>query len=178
MRRKTGGTRKKASTKTPARKHHRKRRISGVNDIGGMLQKAGGLVIGAVGGRELNTIAVKMFPSLTPLMSGIMQMAVGYALPKFVKGAFIEHMGSGMIANGGMVAIVATGVISGSNDRIAYRINGTSNLKVINGTSHLPVVNGVGQNYQVSGPTTRVSNVPTGPANSITPPRRRFNNYV
>lgn len=177
MVRKIGGTRKKAK-KAPVKTHHRKRRISGTHDMGGMIQKAGGLVVGSVAGRELNTIAVKMFPTLSPLVSGVIQMAVGYMLPKFVKGAFFDAMGSGMIANGGMVAIVATGVISGPNDRIAYRINGTSNLKVINGTAHLPVVNGVAQQYQVSGPTTRISSNPTGPANSVTPPRRRFANYV
>jgi hypothetical protein len=118
-----------------------------------MVQKAGGLVVGAVAARELNTLAVKFFPTLTPMISGILQMGVGFMLPKFVKGAFFANMADGMIANGGMVTIVSTGIISGTSDTMTYRINGTSNLKVIGrGTDNLRVVNG---------PTTRISNNPT-----------------
>ena len=168
MVRKVGGTRKKATTKKAT--HHRsrrRRRISGVNDMSGMLEKAGGLILGAVAARELNTLVVKFFPSLaaSPMMSGIGQMAVGFMLPKFVKGAFFQNMADGMIAEGGMVTIVSTGIITGTNNKMAYRVNGTSNLKVISGTSHLPVVSGTNQ-------ATRIQNFnPSKPA-------RKFKPYV
>lgn len=166
MVRKIGATKKRRKAAPARRKTSRRRhRISGVGDMGGMLSKAGGLVVGACVARELNTLLVKMFPSIgsSPVMSGALQIAAGFVLPKFVKGAFVANMGDGMIANGGMVVVVSTGVISGISDRGAYRINGTSNLKVINGTNKLPVVNG---------PTTRISNVPTNV------PRVMFKNFV
>lgn len=140
---------------THKRKTHRsrRRRVSGVNDMSGMMQKAGGLVVGSVAARELNALAVKFFPTLSPIMSGLLQMGAGFVLPKFIKGAFFQNVADGMIANGGMVTIVSTGIISGTSDTMTYRINGTSNLKVIGrGTSNMPVING---------PTTRISNNPT-----------------
>lgn len=149
---------KKKGTVGAKKRKPARRGIRGVGDIAGMATKAGGLVLGAVGGRELNTVAVKMFPSLTPVMSGLLQMAVGVALPKFFKGAFVQNVGDGMLANGGMVLIVSTGIISGASDTMTYRLNGTSMLNVVNGvrgTSRLNVVNG---------PGTRINNQPKGTA--------------
>lgn len=156
------GTKKKVT-------HRRKRRVSGVGNVSGMLQKAGGLVVGAVAGRELNTLGVKLLTAttFTPMISGIAQMAAGYFLPKFVKGAFVQAMGDGMIANGGMVLIVSTGMITGTNDRMAYRINGLSNLKAVgnavNGLSTLKAVGNAGTRIQNSPPVmngagTRIQN--------------------
>lgn len=151
MERKVNGRRR--SAKRSGKKHHttrRRRRVGAANDFGGMAQKAGGLVVGAVAARELNTLAVKFFPGLTPMMSGIIQMGVGFMLPKFVKGAFFQNMADGMIANGGMVTVVSTGIITGTDGTLTYRINGTSNLKVVSGgTPNMQVVNG---------PSTRISN--------------------
>lgn len=151
--------RKKAVSGTKTKTRRRRRRISGTNDMMGMLEKAGGLVLGAVGGRELNTIAVKMVPTLSPMISGLLQAGVGFLLPKFVKGSFFQAVGDGMIANGGMVVIVSTGIINGpTNGRMAYRVNGgTDKLNVIGGTSKLNVI---GQ-HSVNGFETRTSNMPT-----------------
>lgn len=177
MRRKVGGTRSVSGTRkhhrrshTTKRRHSRRRRVSGVSDASGMLTKAGGLVLGAVAARELNTLIVKFFPAFSPLMSGIAQMGVGFFLPKFVKGEFWNYVADGMIANGGMVTVVSTGLISGTGNTVAYRINGTSHHRVVNGTGNMPVVSGVSafktvaggtSNMPVvSGPQTRVSNNP------------------
>jgi hypothetical protein len=173
MVRKTGGTRKKAHHRVSGVKHkthRRRRRVSGMGDISGMAEKAGGLVIGAVAARELNTLASK-FVTLSPLMSGVLQMAVGLALPKFVKGAFFQNMGDGMIANGGMVAIVATGVITGNGGGRygAYQISGTANLPVINGTANLPVINGS---------PTRIANSFAPQGGNTRPIKYRFNPMV
>jgi len=146
-------SRSRVGAKSKRRTHRRRRGIHGANDISGMLQKAGGLVVGAVAARELNTLAVKFFPTLSPMVSGLLQMGAGYFLPKVVKGAFFANVGDGMIANGGMVVVVSTGVITGSPDTMTYQISGTSNLKVVNGGS--PYIN------VLNGPTTRVSNNPT-----------------
>lgn len=143
--RKVGATHKKKSKKPVVRR--RRRRVSGAHDMSGMVMKAGGLVVGSVAGRELNTLLVKFFPSLatSPMLSGAMQMAVGYFLPKFVKGSFVAAVGDGMIANGGMVIIVSTGIINGVGDVASYRIGeaGTSYLKAVGGTSNLKVINGM-----------------------------------
>lgn len=175
MRRKVGSTKKRVSgarKTTVGKRTRRRRRVSGANDISGMLTKAGGLIVGAVAARELNTLVVKFLPSFSPLMSGAVQVGVGLLGPKFVKGAFFADVFDGMIANGGMVLVVSTGLISGPNDRMVYRINGTSNHQVVNGTGYMPTVSGIkGPAYAavaggtagysvVTGPQTRISNNP------------------
>lgn len=130
-------------TRKPATKR-RRRRVSGANDIGGALMKVGGLGAGAVAARELNTLLVKFFPTLgtSPMLSAGLQVAFGYFLPKFVKGSFFANMGDGAMANGVMVFVVSTGVITGSDSVSSYRIGGTSYLKSVGGTSLLKAVNG------------------------------------
>lgn len=167
MVRKVGGPRKKAKSKAKTHKGKTRRRISGTGDFSGIMQKAAGLVAGAIAARELNTLVVKMGVQVSPMISGLGQMAAGFILPKFIKGPWGQNIGDGMVANGGMVAIVSTGIITGTNDRMAYRINGVSNLNVINGTQHLPVVNGVRNLPKVSGPATRVNNQPNVSKNIV-----------
>jgi len=154
MYRKISGGRKKSHH---AKKHHhttrrRRRSIGAGSDIGGIATKVGGLVVGASAARELNTLLVKFFPSLanSPMISGLIQIGAGLVLPKFVKGNFVSFVADGMIANGGMVAIVSTGVIKGVN-KMSYQINGTANLPVVNGTANLKVINGA---------QTRISSIP------------------
>jgi hypothetical protein len=168
MRRSSGGTRKKAKVNGVKRRRtsHRRRRISGMGDIGGIVEKAGGLVVGAVAARELNTL-LSGFVTLSPMVSGLLQMGVGVMLPKFAKGSFMQNVGDGMIANGGMVVIVSTKLISGASDRAAYVINGTANLPVVNGTANLPVVNG-----------TRIANNSKPQQTVYVKPQGRFNPYV
>lgn len=176
MRRKVGSTKRRrvsGAVGTHRRKTtRRRRRVSGATDIQGMLMKTGGLIVGAVAARELNTLVVRFAPSFSPLMSGAVQVAVGLLGPKFVKGAFMADVFDGMIANGGMVVVVSTGLINGPNDKMAYRINGTPNLSVVNGTGYMPTVSGIkGPAYAtvaggtpnlsvVAGPQTRISNNP------------------
>lgn len=140
----------KAKSKTAPRR--KKRRVSGAGDLMGMVMKAGGLILGAVGARQLNAIAVKFFPSLDAKLSGAIQILAGYMLPKYVKGPFFANFGDGMIANGGMVLIVnvipaLAGVMNGTlgavgGDTMTYRIGGTSYMKSVGGTDRLRVVAG------------------------------------
>ena len=161
--RRVGGGRKKTHTAKRKTTHRRRRHIGAAGNIGSMATEAVSIVAGAVAAREFNTLAVKFFPSLSPMVSGILQVGLGFALPKFVKGSFVAGMGKGMIANGGMVAIVSTGLINGS-DTMTYRINGTNQLSVVGrGTDRINVING---------PNSRVSN----PAPVMIPGRRTFSN--
>lgn len=137
----------------------RRRRVSGANDIGGALMKVGGLGAGAIAARELNTILVKFMPSLgtSPMLSAGLQIAFGYFLPKFAKGAFFANMGDGAIANGVMVFVVSTGVISGADNVSSYRIGsaGTSYLRAVNGTGNLKVINGENNRVGNNPPSTK-----------------------
>jgi hypothetical protein len=135
----SGKRRKKAHT-AHRTTHRRKRRISGIGgmDLKGIGLKVAGLGVGSIGARELNTILVKQFPSLTPMISGFIQIAVGVFLPVLVKGSkFMADVGDGMIANGMMVEAVNLGLISGvsPNSSMTYRINGPGNIRAIAGTS-------------------------------------------
>ncbi len=147
----------KAKAKTAPRR--KKRRVSGAGDFMGIIVKAGALILGAVGARQLNAIAVKFFPSLDAKLSGAIQILAGYILPKYIKGPFMANFGDGMIANGGMVLIVNTipalaGVMSGTlgaaADTMTYRIGGgTPYMKAVGGTDRIRVV---------AGATNRVGN--------------------
>ena len=171
MRRPQGGTRKKhAGTRAVSgvRKttHRRRRRkINAASDIGGMIEQTGGIVLGAIGGREVAILLGNMMPSLqaNPLMVGLAQVAGGLMLVKGGKGKFLSDVGYGLIANGGVTAVVATGIISGVGNTMAYRSNGTSNLPVVSGTSNLPVVSGTATRISNNNPpgigaATRISN--------------------
>lgn len=141
------GSKKKRTVTAKKKTHTRRRRVSGIS-MQKPLLLIGGLGGGAIAARGLNTIATKFFPALgtSPLMSGLAQAGIGYFLvPKLIKGPWGQMLGYGMIANGVMVAVVSTGIISGK-DRMTYNlgpaVNGTNNLPVVNGTGNLPIVTG------------------------------------
>lgn len=150
--RKVSGKRRRKSAPRRKSTGRRRRRISGVNDMTGMLTRVAGLTGGYVAARELADILLKQFPTLDQKIIAAGQIAIGMFLPKFVKSQLGQDLGNGMIALGGGAILVNMGVIQGPNDRMSYRINGTQNLRVISGTGRLSVVNG---------PTTRINNVPT-----------------
>lgn len=163
-RRKIGAVKRKrkAPVKRATTTRRRRRRISGIGkiDIGGIAMKAAGLGAGAIAARELNTIAVKQFPTITPMISGLIQVGAGVVLPMLVKGnKFVSDMGDGMIANGIMVEAVNMGIISGTdgNSTMSYRINGTGNLKTISGRGNLKTIAGRGNLKTIAGTPRRVN---------------------
>lgn len=133
------GKRRKKAHHRPVRRT--KKRVSGIGsmDLKGIGMKVAGLGVGSIGARELNTILTKQFPSITPMISGFIQIAVGVFLPVMVKGSkFIADVGDGMIANGVMVEAVNLGLISGVSpgSRMSYRVSGgQNNMRAIAGTS-------------------------------------------
>lgn len=166
MRRKVSavsGTRKKRRTVKRKPTTRRRRRISGIGklDIQGLAMKVAGLGVGAIAARELNTIAVKQFPSLTPMVSGFIQIAVGVFLPIMVKGnKFVSDIGDGMIANGVMVEAVNLGIISGmpgNPSRMSYRINGSGNLRAVAGTGNMRAIAGYNKLNAVAGTNRKVA---------------------
>lgn len=156
--RKVGSTRKKTAKKTT---HRRKRRVSGVGDIKGAAMTALALGAGALAARKLNEIAVGMSASVTPLLSGIGQVVVGYGLGKFVKGPFMDNFGKGMMANGVMVVgvdLLPASIISGVTNTLGYnisRMNGTGNIPMVSGIRKR--IAGTGNIPAISGPQSRIS---------------------
>lgn len=112
----------------------RRRRVSGTSsDIGQTLMSglavAGGIVLGRLG----NQMLVKMSPTLTPLMSGLIQIGAGGALVMFTKNPMLDKVGWGLMGQGVAVEAVNFGLVSGIGsmlnpgaDRMQYTINGTA----------------------------------------------------
>lgn len=177
---------------TRRRKTTRRRGVGSIDieQIGMKVLALGG---GAIAARLLNTMMVKQFPTLSPIISGAIQIAAGVAIPMFVKAPVMANVGNGMIANGVMVEAVNFGIISGigaTPRTMQYRVSGTSQMsavgaqrrrKMIGNTSQLSAVGNTSQLSavgdtairQISGGAIRQVN---GPAirqvNGI--PRQRF----
>lgn len=166
----------KRKSGTPAKRTtRRKRRISGTGSLNlqGTLMKVLGLGAGAVGARSLNTILVKQFPTLSPLLSAGIQVAVGVALPMFVKGSkFVADMGDGAIGNGVMVGMVNLGVISGAgNSTMTYRINGAPNFRTIAGAGRRRIAGSPNFNTMAGSPNF---NTMAGPGVTAPPSKGRM----
>ena len=141
MRRKIGTSKRKRASVSGVKKTHRKRRrsISGISNIKGMVLSTASVIGGAILAREANALLIKPVFKVSDTISGVIQVAGGLALQHFVKGEVAKDIGLGMMANGGMVAIVSLskGALAGTN-RASYRINGapsTSGLNVLGSTS-------------------------------------------
>jgi hypothetical protein len=85
------------------------------------------------------------FLATNQIVDGAAQIALGFFLPKFVKGPFFQFVGYGMMASGGQTILVGTGLISGAQ-QMTYQVGGVSNLRVIGGTGALKVVGAPGSN--------------------------------
>lgn len=112
--------------------HHRRRKTmsgiaTGSTNVVAMLA---GAVIGKV-------ISSKLSDKVNPKILAGGQIALGYALPKFVKNKFVAGVGTGMIINGGLSALSSFGVISaisGLGDGVSVDfMSGTDELKSIAG---------------------------------------------
>lgn len=152
---------------THRRKTTRKKRGVGSIDIEQTGMKILALGGGAAGARLLNTVLIKQFPTLTPMISGLIQVAAGAVIPMFVKNEIVANVGNGMIANGVMVELVNFGIISGvgaTGRTMQYRVNGTSALSAVGRTRRR-----VGNTSQLSavGNTSQLSAVGGGAIRQI-----------
>lgn len=142
------GRKRRSPAKRKTSTRRRRRGISGIGsiDIGGLATKIAGLGAGSIAARELNSVLIKEFPTLTPLVSALIQVGGGVILPMLVKNnRWVADMGDGMIANGVMVAAVNVGIISGTNpSMMSYRIGNANGgrLNVIAGGQQLRAIAG------------------------------------
>lgn len=142
-RQKMGSTRRKAKVTGRRKTHRRKRaRVGAVGNFSGIATKLAGLGVGAVASREIITLIAKMFPTMTPTIAAMLQIALGIFTPQLVKSSFGNDMGDGAAAAGFQNLLVNLGVISGvngPNDRMSYRVNPAmvngGNFGVVAGTA-------------------------------------------
>jgi len=139
--------------KTPAkRKTTRRRRVSGIGklNISSLLMDVAGLAGGAIIARELSTVVLKQFPQTSHLMIGAGQIVAGAVLPMFLKSKLGNDLGNGMIAFGGQVLAVESGLIAGigmapgvpSNAVMSYSLSGANNIRSIAGSNNIRAVSG------------------------------------
>ena len=90
---------RRKSKKTTARRYSRRRSVGAVG--GNLVMELAGLTAGALVARNIGKIAPKLNPQI--LSAG--KVALGVALPMFVKSPIMKSIGNGMVAVGGVELI-------------------------------------------------------------------------
>jgi hypothetical protein len=144
-------TRRKSTAKRKTTTR-RRRRVSGIGKVNfsSVLMDVAGLAGGAIIARELSTVVLKQFPQASHMMIGAGQIAAGVILPMFLKSKLGTDLGNGMIAFGGQVLAVESGLISGigmapgvpANAVMSYSLNGMNNIRAISGANNIRAVSG------------------------------------
>jgi hypothetical protein len=113
-----------AKKKTHKKKTGRRRRVSGIGNMGGVVMQVLGIGAGAFAASALNkAVGPRVNPKL--LNAGLI---VGGAMlvPKFIKGPIGQAAGAGLVAVGTISMLKSFGVISGiGDDTLVYAVNGT-----------------------------------------------------
>ena len=110
--------RRKHHAKKSHRKHSRRRRMSGLGEVGAMATGAAYIAGGAILAQVITQkFVAPMTTSQTSttqgLIAGAVPIALGMLTPKFIKGEVGTKLGAGMIAVGGLNLVKTTGLISG-----------------------------------------------------------------
>lgn len=108
-----------ARRKKQSRKSSPRRRRSGMGAIGG----GASMAIYAVAGAAAAQLLSKVLPSsMDDKIKAAAPLAVGFFLPKFVKGAAGQGIGAGMVAIGGLKLVQSFGVLNGIGE-ISTNVN-------------------------------------------------------
>ena len=91
--------RRKKSRKTSTRRYSRRKSIGAVGS--GMAMDIVGIIAGALIAKQVG----KLLPNLNPKISAAGKVALGVALPMFIKSPFVKSIGNGMLAVGGVELI-------------------------------------------------------------------------
>jgi hypothetical protein len=112
--------------KTSHRRRSRRSRIGAVD-----LKKTGTRILGVAAGaflaRTVNNMAAKQFPTLSPKILGIGDVAIGVFVPKFLKSEIGQGIGDAFIAIGSLTTLQSFGVLSGMGampSRVPSRVIG------------------------------------------------------
>jgi hypothetical protein len=87
---------------TKKRRHHR---VGAMRGVGGAVQKAAAIAVGAIAGSFLNSAIKKAAPTMPPWAGGAAVAGAGIFLPKFVKQPIVADVATGMVAAGALFAI-------------------------------------------------------------------------
>lgn len=120
-RQKLSGTIKRK--KTGAKKStHRRRRIGASGSIQTVAMNGVAVGAGVVAIREIAILAGSMVPSLmaTPVMNGIVQIAIGGFAALKGKSGFLMYAGLGAMGNGVMTVLNGAGIIAGPPQQMSY----------------------------------------------------------
>lgn len=134
--------------KRKAKKSTRTYRRRGIGAAGsGMVMEVAGVTAGALLAKQVG----KLLPNLNSTLKSAITVAVGVALPKFVKSPIMNAVGSGMVAVGG--ADLVTGFVPslGAEDDVVL-ISGTdisemNGLDEIGGAGEISELNGIDEQY-------------------------------
>lgn len=109
----------------------RRRRSRGMGAVGTGMTQILGLLAGAVAGRMLRS---RVLPNVDAKFKSLGEVAVGVALPRFVKNDFVKAMGAGMIVDGGTSALSSFGILSGIGaDDASVEFIGADDIETISG---------------------------------------------
>lgn len=90
---------KRRKSKKTTRTYRRKRSMGAVS--GGIVMDIAGLTVGALIAKNVG----KILPNLNPKVASAGKIALGVALPMFVKSPLVKSIGNGMLAVGGVELI-------------------------------------------------------------------------
>lgn len=93
-------------------------------------------VLGYTAGAVLARQADKMLPNLSPMVRNAAKVALGVALPKFVKSPLMASVGGGMIAAGGAGLVGTFLPALGATDEVLV-LSGIDDISEVNGVDEI-----------------------------------------
>lgn len=126
----------KRKTRKPARRVSRKRSVGAATS--GMITDVLGLAVGAIVAKKADS----MLPNLNPMIKNVAKIAIGVALPKFVKNPMAKAVGDGMIAVGAASLVGTVVPALGATDEVLV-VSGVDEIGGVDEINGLSEVNGV-----------------------------------
>lgn len=127
--------------KTTGRRYSRRRSVGAVG--GQMVMDIAGLTIGAVLARQVG----KLVPTLDSKIQAIGKIALGVALPNFIKTPIVKGIGNGMIAIGG--AELIGGFVPG--------LGAADDVVLLSGIDEIGAMDEIGMIDQIGGDVNAVN---------------------
>jgi hypothetical protein len=128
---------------TTKKRHHRRRKMSGIN-AGELVTNIAGVAVGAA---AAGFITSKVLGSQSDTIKAVAAIGLGVATPIFMKSPIGKAAGSGMIAVGVINLLKKSGFVSGlGDDGVEVTLGDipvVSGVDVMAGMDDMPVVSGV-----------------------------------
>jgi hypothetical protein len=128
--------RRRKSKKTSTRRYSRRKSIGAVGS--GLAMDIAGITAGALIAKQVG----KLLPNLNPKIGSAAKVALGVALPMFVKNPFVKSIGTGMIAVGG-VELIGSFVPALAGDDDVVLLSGIDEIGDISEVNGLDEIGGM-----------------------------------